>query len=106
MIHQFADARPERHGEWQATKKHLWYKDKDGTPDIFAYASGSCNGVRCRKCGNHICVHCHPDWESRGDECDHEHYVCSCCGYEALEKTAYCPNCGTMMDREDGYNNE
>lgn len=94
--------RTESYGEWQTTKRHLWYKSKDGTPDTFAYVSCSCNGVECRKCGMHICVHCHPDWENNDDECYREHYVCSCCEYETLEITAYCPNCGAKMDGKDG----
>ncbi len=99
-----ADVKPLRSGEWQATKKHLWYKNKDGTPNIFAYSKGFCNGVVCRKCEEHFCVHCCPDWDSEDDDCYYEHYMCSCCGYEAMEKTAYCPNCGAKMG-EKGENN-
>lgn len=99
-----ADVRLERHGEWQTTKKHLWYKNKDGTPDIFAYSAGFCNGVVCTKCDKHFCVHCCPDWENEDEdnECYYEHYACSCCGYETMEKTAYCPSCGAKMDGKDG----
>lgn len=85
-------------GKWQVSEKHLWHKNKDGTPDIFAYSSSFCNGVMCMKCGRRLCVHCHPDWENRNDKCYGKHYICSCCGYENLEETAYCPHCGAKMD--------
>ncbi len=102
-----ADVQPIKRGEWHATKRHLWYKDKDGNPDISAYSEGYCNGVLCKKCGRHVCIYCHPDWESEDgdDECYYEHYECSCCGWATMEKTPYCPHCGAEMDGEDGEQN-
>lgn len=97
------DYRPERLGKWEATKAHLWLKNKDGTPDIFAFSAGFCNGVTCRKCSKSFCVHCHPDWEDKVDECRIEHHVCSCCGHETLEKTAYCPTCGAKMEGAESW---
>ncbi len=97
-----ADVQLVKRGTWCETKKHLWYKNKDGTPDIFAYSSRFCNGVECIKCGKYVCIHCHPNWENEDSECNDIHYVCSCCGYETMEKTAYCPKCGADMGRKEG----
>lgn len=89
---------PERPGRWIPVHEHMWKLDEDGKPDEFAWHnSGFCNGVVCEICGEHICIHCNPDWMN--DECDEESYRCSECSCHVKEKTDFCPNCGADMVR-------
>ena len=91
------DAEPVRHGRWVHSKKHLWYKNKDGEVDNWQLDCGYHNGPRCEVCGESFCEHCDPDWAEY--ECEIGHYVCSVCGQPT--KTGdmnYCPHCGAKMD--------
>ena len=86
-----------RHGRWMHTKKHLWYKNKDGSIDEWRLDVGFHNGPECQVCGEAVCMHCHPDWESM--ECEIGHYLCSVCGEVSIDAHEnYCPNCGAKMD--------
>ena len=97
-----ADVAPVRHGRWAHTKKHLWYKNKDGSVDEWRLDVGFHNGPECQVCGKAVCMHCHPDWESM--ECGTGHYLCSVCGEVSIDAHEnYCPNCGAKMDGE-GHN--
>ena len=92
-----ADVEPVRHGWWMHTKKHLWYKNKDGSIDEWRLDVGFHNGPECQVCGEAVCMHCHPDWESM--ECEIGHYLCSVCGEVSIDAHEnYCPNCGAKMD--------
>lgn len=92
-----ADVAPVRHGRWMHTKKHLWYKNKDGSIDEWRLDVGFHNGPECQVCGEAVCMHCHPDWESM--ECEIGHYLCSVCGEVSIDAHEnYCPNCGAKMD--------
>ena len=94
-----ADVAPVRHGRWMHTKKHLWYKNKDGSIDEWSLDVGFHNGPACQVCGEAVCMHCHPDWESM--ECETGHYLCSVCGEVSTDAHEnYCPNCGAKMDGE------
>lgn len=90
------DAVPVRHGRWMHTKKHLWYKNKDGSIDEWRLDLGFHNGPMCQVCGEAVCMHCYPDWESM--ECEIGHYLCSVCGEVSTDAHEnYCPNCGAKM---------
>ena len=90
------DVFPVRHGRWMYTKKHLWYKNKDGSIDKWRLDIGFHNGPECQVCGEAVCIHCYPDWESM--ECETGHYLCSVCGEVSIDAHEnYCPNCGTDM---------
>ena len=92
-----ADVAPVVHGRWMHTKKHLWYKNKDGSIDEWRLDVGFHNGPECQVCGEAVCMHCHPDWESM--ECEIGHYLCSVCGEVSIDAHEnYCPNCGAKMD--------
>ena len=92
-----ADVAPVVHGRWMHTKKHLWYKNKDGSIDEWRLDVGFHNGPECQVCGEAVCMHCHPDWESM--ECEIGHYLCSVCGEVSIDSHEnYCPNCGAKMD--------
>ena len=92
-----ADVAPVVHGRWMHTKKHLWYKNKDGSIDEWRLDVGFHNGPECQVCGAAVCMHCHPDWESM--ECEIGHYLCSVCGEVSIDAHEnYCPNCGAKMD--------
>ena len=98
-----ADVASVRHGRWMHTKKHLWYKNKDGSIDEWRLDVGFHNGPECQVCGEAVCMHCHPDWESM--ECEIGHYICSVCGEVSIDAHEnYCPNCGAKMD--GGVDNE
>lgn len=95
-----ADVVPVRHGRWMHTKKHLWYKNKDGSIDEWRLDVGFHNGPECQVCGEAVCMHCHPDWESM--ECEIGHYLCSVCGEVSIDANEnYCPNYGAKMDKGD-----
>ena len=86
-----------RHGRWMYTKKHLWYKNKDGSIDKWRLDIGFHNGPECQVCGEAVCVHCYQDWERM--ECETGHYLCSVCGEVSIDAHEnYCPNCGCRMD--------
>ena len=92
-----ADVAPVRHGRWMYTKKHLWYKNKDGSIDKWRLDIGFHNGPECQVCGEAVCMNCYPDWESM--ECETGHYLCSVCGEVSIDAhEKYCPNCGAKMD--------
>lgn len=92
-----ADVAPVRHRHWVYSKKHLWYRDKDGKIDEWRLDVGFHNGPECRVCHRSICEHCHPDWED--DECERGHYICSECGEASVDgHEHFCPNCGARMD--------
>lgn len=94
---------PAKHGRWVKSKKHSWRKDKDGELDVYSYFGGMCNGIECKICGDHICVHCFHNWEELAKEEDcREHYECSCCGapLEADDKTPFCSQCGARMESD------
>ena len=44
---------------------HVWIRNRLGRVDVFAYASGYCNGPVCAVCHYRFCHHCHefPEWE-------------------------------------------
>lgn len=45
--------------------KHDWVKNEDGSVDEWAWESGFHNGVVCRRCGEHFCVNCVPDYDEK-----------------------------------------
>lgn len=90
------DVQPIKHGKWIESKKHIWYKKPNGDIDFFAYSEGYCNGVICKKCGEHFCVYCNPLYNE--ENCERQHYICSECSSTSMEKKKFCPNCGAKMD--------
>lgn len=92
-----ADVAPVVHGRWIFTKRHLWYKDKNGNIDEWRVANGFHNGPECQICHTAFCEHCTPDWSTT--ECEIGHYYCSECAETSRDAHEnYCPNCGAKMD--------
>ena len=95
-----ADVEPVRHGRWIYSRKHLWYKDKNGEIDMWRLDIGFHNGPECQVCHAAFCEHCTPNFDD--EECDVGHYYCSECKAEQFENhNTFCPNCGSKMDLEE-----
>ena len=95
-----ADVEPVRHGRWIYSRKHLWYKDKNGEIDMWRLDIGFHNGPECQVCHASFCEHCTPNFDD--EECDVGHYYCSECKAEQFENhNTFCPNCGSKMDLEE-----
>lgn len=95
-----ADVEPVRHGRWIYSKKHLWYKNKNGEIDMWRLDIGIHNGPECQVCHASFCEHCTPNFDD--EECDVGHYYCSECKAAQLDNhNTYCPNCGAKMDLEE-----
>lgn len=89
--------RDDTHGKWVFTKKHLWYRDKNGEIDEWRLDFDIHNGPECQICERTFCMHCTRNWADT--ECEIGHYYCSRCAEtskDAHEK--YCPGCGAQMD--------
>lgn len=92
-----ADVAPVVHGRWIYSRKHLWYKNKNGEIDMWRLAVGFHNGPECQVCHAVFCEHCTPNFDD--EECDVGHYYCSECKAAQLDNhNTYCPNCGAKMD--------
>lgn len=95
-----ADVEPVRHGRWIYSKKHLWYKNKNGEIDMWRLDIGFHNGPECQVCHASFCEYCTPNFDD--EECDVGHYYCSECKAAQLDNhNTYCPNCGAKMDLEE-----
>lgn len=95
-----ADVEPVRRGRWIYSKKHLWYKDKNGEIDMWRLDVGFHNGPECQACHASFCEHCTPNFDD--EECDVGHYYCSECKAVQLDNhNTYCPSCGAKMDLEE-----
>lgn len=95
-----ADVAPVVHGRWIFTKRHLWYKDKNGNIDEWRVDNGFHNGPECQICHTAFCEHCTPDWSTT--ECEIGHYYCSECAETSRDAHEnYCLNCGAKMDGGD-----
>jgi hypothetical protein len=100
-----ADVEPVRHGRWIYSKKHLWYKNKNGEIDMWRLDIGFHNGPECQVCHASFCEYCTPNFDD--EECDVGHYYCSECKAAQLDNhNTYCPNCGAKMDLEDETNDD
>lgn len=94
------DVEPVRHGRWIYSRKHLWYKDKNGEIDMWRLDIGFHNGPECQVCHASFCEHCTPNFDD--EECDVGHYYCSECKAAQFDNhNTYCPNCGSKMDLEE-----
>lgn len=80
---------------WIPVHEHMWQMF-DGEIDITAYCEGYHNGPVCEICGEHPCIHCHPDWET--SKCYEESYRCSECNTHKKDRTKFCPDCGAEME--------
>lgn len=81
---------------------HKWATDKNGEIDEWSWESGFCNGVTCTNCGEQVCVHCNPDYETKESECVTYETTCPLC-LEKLDihsKQPYC-SCGQRLDWSD-----
>ena len=95
-----ADVAPVRHGRWIHSRKHLWYKNKNGEIDMWRLNIGFHNGPECQVCHASFCQHCTPNFDD--EECYVGHYYCSECKAAQIDnRNTYCPNCGAKMDLED-----
>lgn len=95
-----ADVRLVRNGRWIYSRKHLWYKDKNGEIDMWRLDIGFHNGPECQVCHASFCEHCTPNFDD--EECDVGHYYCSECKAAQFDNhNTYCPNCGSKMDLEE-----
>lgn len=95
-----ADVELVRHGRWIYSKKHLWYKNKNGEIDMWRLDIGIHNGPECQVCHASFCEYCTPNFDD--EECDVGHYYCSECKAAQLDNhNTYCPNCGAKMDLEE-----
>ena len=93
------------HGRWIYSKKHLWYKNKNGEIDMWRLDIGFHNGPECQVCHASFCEYCTPNFDD--EECDVGHYYCSECKAAQLDNhNTYCPNCGAKMDLEDETNDD
>ena len=100
-----ADVELVRHGRWIYSKKHLWYKNKNGEIDMWRLDIGFHNGPECQVCHASFCEYCTPNFDD--EECDVGHYYCSECKAAQLDNhNTYCPNCGAKMDLEDETNDD
>lgn len=100
-----ADVEPVRRGRWIYSRKHLWYKNKNGEIDMWRLDIGFHNGPECQVCHAAFCEHCTPNFDD--EECDVGHYYCSECKAEQFENhNTFCPNCGSKMDLEDEINDD
>ena len=100
-----ADVELVRHGRWIYSKKHLWYKNKNGEIDMWRLDIGIHNGPECQVCHASFCEYCTPNFDD--EECDVGHYYCSECKAAQLDNhNTYCPNCGAKMDLEDETNDD
>lgn len=100
-----ADVAPVRHGRWIYSRKHLWYKDKNGEIDMWRLDIGFHNGPECQVCHASFCEHCTPNFDD--EECDVGHYYCSECKAEQFDNhNTFCPSCGAKMDLEDETNDD
>lgn len=100
-----ADVEPVRHGRWIYSKKHLWYKNKNGEIDMWRLDIGFHNGPECQVCHASFCEYCTPNFDD--EECDVGHYYCSECKAAQLDNhNTDCPNCGAKMDLEDETNDD
>lgn len=79
--------------------EHDWFRNNDGTVDMWAMESGYCNGPMCRRCYDSFCEHCNPDWAKEGP-CIVDQYTCPNCGkiLNSLKSQNFCDNCGTHLD--------
>ena len=94
-----ADVELVRHGRWIYSKKHLWYKNKNGEIDMWRLDIGIHNGPECQVCHASFCEYCTPNFDD--EECDVGHYYCSECKAAQLDNhNTYCPSCGARMDGE------
>lgn len=95
-----ADVEPVRRGRWIYSRKHLWYKNKNGEIDMWRLDIGFHNGPECQVCHAAFCEHCTPNFDD--EECDVGHYYCSECKAAQFDNhNTYCPNCGAKMCLED-----
>ena len=78
-----ADVEPVRRGRWIYSRKHLWYKNKNGEIDMWRLDIGFHNGPECQVCHASFCEHCTPNFDD--EECDVGHYYCSECKAEQFE---------------------
>lgn len=78
-----ADVEPVRRGRWIYSRKHLWYKNKNGEIDMWRLDIGFHNGPECQVCHAAFCEHCTPNFDD--EECDVGHYYCSECKAEQFE---------------------
>ena len=78
---------------WLENKEHRWELNSRGEVDEFAFSEGYHNGPVCVKCEQHFCIHC--EGKAMGKDCDVIDYICSVCGQVVVEKSKFCPECGT-----------
>ena len=78
---------------WVENKKHRWELNSRGEVDEFAFSEGYHNGPACVKCEQHFCIHC--EGKAMNKDCDGIDYICSVCGQVVVEKSKFCPECGT-----------
>ena len=57
----FGNGRKKQKIERYQRSGHKWLEDEDGEVDIFAHATGTCNGPTCSVCGYSPCWHCKPE---------------------------------------------
>lgn len=82
-------------------KSHDWLTDENGLIDEDGFRSETHHGIFCERCGESICVECHPDYAQQDyqNKCFRKWLECPHCHSPQIRKSDhFCSMCGKPIE--------